>query len=100
MRAEYQLPIDRDDDFDGDDDDGDLAVVGERNRTNLCAIIGLYSALLGLALPAIVFGGIGLAETSHRKDESGSGMALAAVVIAIIEILVAVVVLTYALDGS
>ncbi|WP_439032575.1 DUF4190 domain-containing protein [Gordonia terrae] len=40
-------------------------------KTNVCGIISLFSALVLLALPAIVFGAIGITETLRRDEEDG-----------------------------
>ncbi|MGW5075168.1 DUF4190 domain-containing protein [Rhodococcus sp. NPDC004095] len=56
-------------------------------RTNACAIIALLCALLVLALPAFVFGIIGMRQTA-RRDEEGWGMAFAGVIIGGLELIV------------
>lgn len=55
-------------------------------RTNACAIIALLTALLGLFLPGMVFGIIGMIQCS-RRVEDGWGMAFAAVIIGILVLL-------------
>jgi Na+/H+ antiporter NhaA len=55
-------------------------------RTNTCAIIALLTALLGLMLPAIVFGIIGIRQC-NRRDEEGWGMAFAAVSLGVLILL-------------
>lgn len=57
-------------------------------NTNLCAIVALLTALLGLGLPAFVFGIIAMKQVGQRNDEDGWGMALAATIIGLIELLV------------
>lgn len=59
-------------------------------RTNVCAIVGLFCALTGLFIPALVFGAIGYVETGGREHETGSGLAVAALILGAIELLVAV----------
>lgn len=53
-------------------------------RTNACAMVALFSALVGLLLPAIVFGVIGIRQCG-RRDEDGWGMAWSGVVLGVIE---------------
>lgn len=71
-------------------DETDLGIeVAE--RTNVCAIVGLFCALTGLFVPALVFGAIGYVETGGREHETGSGLAVAALILgAAIELIVAV----------
>ncbi|WP_256974159.1 hypothetical protein [Rhodococcus sp. NCIMB 12038] len=70
-------------------DETDLGIeVAE--RTNVCAIVALFCALTGLFVPALVFGAIGYVETGGREHETGSGLAVAALILGAIE-LVAVV---------
>ncbi|KAF0957724.1 hypothetical protein [Rhodococcus sp. T7] len=70
-------------------DETDLGVeVAE--RTNICAIVALFCALIGLFLPALVFGAIGYVETSGREHETGSGLAVAALILGAIELVAAV----------
>ena len=59
-------------------------------RTNVCAIVGLFCALTGLFVPALVFGAIGYVETGGREHETGSGLAIAALILGAIELIVAV----------
>lgn len=54
--------------------------------TNLCAIVALLTALLGLGLPAFVFGIIAMKQVGQRNDEDGWGMAFAATIIGIVEL--------------
>ena len=70
-------------------DETDLGIeVAE--RTNVCAIVGLFCALTGLFVPALVFGAIGYVETGGREHETGSGLAIAALILGAIELIVAV----------
>jgi hypothetical protein len=73
-------------------DETDLSIEAPE-RTNMCAIVALFCALTGLFLPALVFGAIGYVETAGRDHETGSGLAVAALVLGAIE-LVAVVLTT------
>ena len=59
-------------------------------RTNICAIVALFCALTGLFLPALAFGAIGYVETGGREHETGSGLAVAALILGAIELIVAV----------
>ncbi|MFD9670234.1 hypothetical protein ACFWAY_53520 [Rhodococcus sp. NPDC059968] len=59
-------------------------------RTNVCAIVALSCALTGLFVPALVFGAIGYVETGGRGHETGSGLAVAALILGAIELIVAV----------
>ncbi|AII11470.1 DUF4190 domain-containing protein [Rhodococcus opacus] len=59
-------------------------------RTNICAIVGLFCALTGLFLPALVFGAIGYVETGGREHETGSGLAVAALILGAIELVAGV----------
>jgi len=59
-------------------------------RTNVCAIVGLFCALTGLFIPALVFGAIGYVETGGREHETGSGLAVAALVLGAIELIAVV----------
>ena len=61
----------------------------EAERTNVCAIVGLFCALTGLFIPALVFGAIGYVETGGREHETGSGLAVAALILGAIELLAA-----------
>lgn len=54
--------------------------------TNVCAAIALFSALVGLLLPAIVLGIIGFVETGRRPDERGDGLALVAIGLGLLEL--------------
>jgi hypothetical protein len=62
---------------------------GAAERTNVCAIVGLFCALTGLFIPALVFGAIGYVETGGREHETGSGLAVAALILGAIELLAA-----------
>lgn len=62
-------------------------------KTNLASQIALLSALFGLIPIALVFGFIGLHEIERRPHESGSRIAWAAIIIAIVEIAVVITVL-------
>lgn len=64
-------------------------------RTNVCAIVALLSALLLLAVPAFVFGIIGMRQ-SARRGEDGWGMAFAGAMIGGIELIVGLTLLTLA----
>jgi len=67
-------------------DETDLSIeVAE--RTNVCAIVGLFCALTGLFVPALVFGAIGYVETGGREHETGSGLAIAALILGTIELI-------------
>ncbi|MEV0947860.1 DUF4190 domain-containing protein [Rhodococcus sp. NPDC049939] len=55
-------------------------------KTNTAAMIGLFSALVGLAPVAIVFGIMGVRETARRPNESGGGAAQAAIILGLFEI--------------
>ena len=61
-------------------------------RTNICAIVALFCALTGLFLPALAFGAIGYVETGGREHETGSGLAIAAMILGTIELIVAVLI--------
>ena len=70
-------------------DETDLGIeVAE--RTNVCAIVALFCALTGLFISALVFGAIGYVETGGREHETGSGLAVAALILGAIELIVAV----------
>ena len=71
-------------------DNGDDLSIEAEERTNICAIVGLFCALTGLFVPALVFGAIGYVEKGGREHETGSGLAIAALILGTIE-LVAVV---------
>ncbi|QDQ92988.1 hypothetical protein FND50_21010 [Rhodococcus sp. WB9] len=60
-------------------------------RTNVCAIVALFCALTGLFIPALVFGAIGYVETGGRDYETGSGIAVAALILGAIELAAVVV---------
>ena len=60
-------------------------------RTNVCAIVTLFCALTGLFIPALVFGAIGYVETGGREYETGSGLAVAALILDAIELTAVVV---------
>ena len=60
-------------------------------RTNVCAIVALFCALTGLFIPALVFGAIGYVETGRREHETGSGLAVAALILGAIELTAVVV---------
>lgn len=67
-------------------DETDLSIeVAE--RTNVCAIVGLFCALTGLFVPALVFGAIGYVETGGREHETGSVLAIAALILGTIELI-------------
>ncbi|RYE40264.1 MAG: hypothetical protein EOP24_41460 [Hyphomicrobiales bacterium] len=70
-------------------DETDLSIEAPE-RTNTCAIVALFCALTGLFLPALVFGAIGYVETGGREHETGSGLAIAALILGAIELIVAV----------
>ncbi|WKN61223.1 hypothetical protein R1X32_01835 (plasmid) [Rhodococcus opacus] len=70
-------------------DDTELGVEAAE-RTNACAIVGLFCALTGLFIPALAFGAIGYVETGGREHETGSGLAVAALILGAIELLAAV----------
>jgi hypothetical protein len=55
-------------------------------RTNVCAIVALFCALTGLFIPALVFGAISYVETGGREHETGSSLAVAALVLGAIEL--------------
>ena len=60
-------------------------------RTNVCAIVALFCALTALFIPALVFGAIGYVETGGREYETGSGLAVTALILGAIELTAAVV---------
>jgi hypothetical protein len=60
--------------------------VSRWRSTNVCAIVGLFCALTGLFVPALVFGAIGYVETGGREHETGSGLAVAALILGAIEL--------------
>ncbi len=62
-------------------------------KTNVAAMIALFSVTIGLFPAGIVFGLLGTYEISRRPDESGRYIAIAAVVVGLIE-LIAVVAIT------
>ncbi|MFE7422157.1 hypothetical protein [Rhodococcus sp. NPDC057529] len=72
-------------------DDTDLRI-DTVERTNLCAIVALFCALTGLFIPALVFGAIGYVETGGREYETGSSLAVAALILGAIELTAVVVV--------
>jgi len=57
----------------------------------VCAIVALFCALTGLFIPALVFGAIGYVETGGREHETGSGLAVTALILGAIELTAAVV---------
>ncbi|QSE88115.1 hypothetical protein JWS13_05465 [Rhodococcus pseudokoreensis] len=59
-------------------------------RTNMCLIVGLFSALTGLFIPALAFGAIGYVETGGREHETGSGLAVTALILGAIELIAVV----------
>ncbi|GAC00510.1 hypothetical protein GONAM_16_00090 [Gordonia namibiensis NBRC 108229] len=63
-----------------------------RRNTNVCAIISLLCALFVLALPAVVFGAIGLSETRRRDHEDGSLLAAWGLGLGIVELALVVIV--------
>ena len=65
-------------------------------RTNLCAIVGLFCALTGLFVSALVFGAIGYVETAGREHETGSGLAVAAMILGSIELIAVVLAIVLA----
>lgn len=67
-------------DHDPDDDHPETRIY-----TNPLATIALYSSLIGLGLPAFVFGIIGVRQTI-RSGENGFGMATWAIVLGTIEL--------------
>ena len=71
-------------------DETDLGI-GTVERTNVCAIVALFCALTGLFIPALVFGAIGYLETGGREHETGSGLAVAALILGAIELTAVVV---------
>ena len=76
-------------------DETDLGIeVAE--RTNVCAIVGLLCALTGLFIPALVFGAIGYVETGGREHETGSGLAVAALIVGAIELIAVVLTIVLA----
>ncbi|MDH6279365.1 DUF4190 domain-containing protein [Prescottella agglutinans] len=65
-------------------------------RTNVAAMVGLFSATTVVLFPAaIVFGLLGVYETSRRPDESGKHIAIAAVVVGLIELIAVVAITAY-----
>ncbi|MEO9327741.1 DUF4190 domain-containing protein [Gordonia aurantiaca] len=60
-------------------------------RTNLCAIISLFSGLTLIAVPAVVFGAIGIAEVLRRDHEDGASIAAFGLVLGVLEIAALVV---------
>ncbi|MEY1677902.1 hypothetical protein AB4Z55_27405 [Gordonia sp. ABKF26] len=75
---------------DGDDpsDVDEYAVIEPSETTNLCAVVALFSALVGLFLPAIVLGVIGFIEVGRRENERGDGIAGVAVFLGVLEIVI------------
>ncbi|MBC2637788.1 MULTISPECIES: hypothetical protein [unclassified Rhodococcus (in: high G+C Gram-positive bacteria)] len=71
-------------------DETDLGIEAPK-RTNVCAIVALFCALTGLFVPALVFGAIGYVETGGREYETGSGIAVAALILGAIELTAVVV---------
>lgn len=61
--------------------------------TNGCAIAALFAALAVFVPAAIVLAWIAIRETARRPHEQGFGLAVAAIVIAVVEIAVVVVLL-------
>lgn len=59
-------------------------------RTNTSAQIGLFCSLVGLFLPAIVFGVLGMYEADRRPHESGSRIAFVAAILGLLELVVAI----------
>jgi len=57
----------------------------------VCAIVALFCALTGLFIPALVFGAIGYVETGGREHETGSGLAVAALILDAIKLTAVVV---------
>ncbi|MDH6284836.1 hypothetical protein [Prescottella agglutinans] len=65
-------------------------------KTNVAAMVGLFSATTVVLFPAaIVFGLLGVYETSRRPDESGKHIAIAAVVVGLIELIAVVAITAY-----
>ena len=66
----------------------------DRRTTNTAALIGLFCALFGLFVPAIVFGAIGWRETDRRPNEDGGWIAFWAVILGGVEVLLGAIALT------
>ncbi|MFE7420256.1 hypothetical protein [Rhodococcus sp. NPDC057529] len=76
-----------------------LAPIGDEvpERTNICSIVALFCALTGLFLPALVFGAVGCVEVGGREHETGSGLAVTALVLGALEVVVAALTLVVVL---
>lgn len=61
-------------------------------RTNVSAQIALFSALVGLAPVAIVFGVLGMYEADRRPNETGSWIAFAATILGFLELVVVIII--------
>ncbi|OZF25766.1 hypothetical protein CH296_27070 [Rhodococcus sp. 14-2496-1d] len=57
-------------------------------RTNAAAMLSLFGALVGLFPVAIVFGAIGYVEVGGRENERGSGIAVAGLLLGLLELIV------------
>ncbi|GEM_PF-6034469 len=64
-------------------------------KTNTASLIALFSATVALFPAAIIFGLLGLYETSRRPAESGRHIAIAAVVVGLIELIAVVAIAAY-----
>ncbi|MGV9862023.1 DUF4190 domain-containing protein [Rhodococcus koreensis] len=73
----------------------DVPVPAQSDSTNATAIISLYSALIGLGLPAVVFGHIAL-DQMRTSSERGRSLAEAGLLFGYIEVIVTVAVLVNA----
>ncbi|MBM4685671.1 hypothetical protein GS532_17795 [Rhodococcus hoagii] len=61
----------------------------------MAAMVGLFSATVALFPAAIIFGLLGLHETSRRPGESGRHIAIAAVVVGLLELIAVVAFAAY-----
>ncbi|SDE50385.1 hypothetical protein [Rhodococcus tukisamuensis] len=55
-------------------------------RTNTSVLVGLFCALVGLSVPAIAFGLLGLFEADRRPHETGSWIGWTAVMLGVVEL--------------
>ncbi len=63
--------------------------------TNLCACLALFAALLGLIPVTVVFAFIAFSEVQRRPYERGAGIAISALLIAIVEIIATLIALRH-----
>ena len=69
------------------------------HRYDTCALISLFCSLVGLSLPALIFGLIGMHNTG-RTDERGLVSASVGALLGLIEVLVTAVVLAQVLSSQ